>query len=113
MTPVIELTRRGLLSLVTRVAMADGVRDAGNFVTVRIVNYTFQPALLHIAIGQSVLWTNDDEGPHRIDQDAAFRYFRSGVLFPSDQYARQFNVVGEFRYRCSIHPHMRGSVLVG
>jgi len=112
-TYVIELTRRGLLSLVTRVAYADGVRDGSDFVAVRIIDFTFQPAILRINIGQSVLWTNGDDSPHRIDHDATPRFFRSQVLFPRDQYGHQFNVAGEFRYRCAIHPHMRGTIQVG
>jgi plastocyanin len=112
-TPVIELSRRGLLSLVTRIAYADGVRDTGDFVTVHIVNFAFESAILRIAIGQSVMWTNDDDSPHRIDHDASPRYFHSNMLFRGDQYSRQFNVPGEFRYRCGIHPHMRGTIQVG
>ncbi len=93
--------------------MADGVRDSGDFVAVRIDNFTFHPAALSLAVGQGVLWTNDDDVPHSIVHAAHPHLFRSHVLFPGDRFAHPFNLAGSFPYRCGIHPHMRGLVTVG
>jgi plastocyanin len=111
-TPLFQLSRRGLLSLATRIAMADGVRDAGDFVPARIASFTFQPPLLRISLGQRVLWRNDDDVPHSVIHAAHPHLFRSRVLFPGDQFAHQFNQPGAFPYFCGIHPHMRATIHV-
>lgn len=113
MTCIFHISRRGLLALATPVAWSDGVRDAGDFVTVRIVDFAFEPAVLRIAVGQGVMWRNDDDVPHSVIHAGHPHLFRSRVLFRGDGFSRQFNVAGEFPYRCGIHPHMRASVIVG
>ncbi len=113
MTRFSVLSRRSFLALATPIAWSDGVRDAGVFVSVRITDFTFQPTVLRIAQGHSVLWTNIDDVPHSVIHAIHPHVFRSRVLFRGDTFSNQFNVIGEFPYRCGIHPHMRGTIIVG
>ena len=66
-----------------------------------------------IAIGQGVMWRNDDDVPHSVVHAGHPHVFRSRVLFRGDTFSNQFNAPGEFPYRCGIHPHMRGTIIVG
>ena len=113
MTSIAPLSRRAFLALATPIAWSDGVRDSGAFVTVRIADFTFEPATLRIAIGQGVMWRNDDDVPHSVVHAGHPHVFRSRVLFRGDTFSNQFNAPGEFPYRCGIHPHMRGTIIVG
>ena len=113
MTSHAPISRRSFLALATPIAWSDGVRDAGDFVTVRIAEFTFQPATLRVVLGQGVSWRNDDDVPHSIIHAAHPHLFRSRVLFRGDVFNHQFNVAGEFPYRCGIYPHVRGTIIVG
>jgi len=78
---------------------------------VAIGDFAFQPAMLTVAAGSKVVWTNRDEEPHSV--------VSTGALFPSspaldtdDSYATVFAKPGTYSYFCSIHPHMVGTIIV-
>jgi plastocyanin len=77
---------------------------------VNIDGFAFAPATLTVKAGSNVTWTNKDEDPHTVvaDGDA----FRSGVLGSGGTYSFTFPAAGTFAYVCSIHPFMRGTVVV-
>jgi plastocyanin len=80
--------------------------------TVRIGNFTFSPAVLEVPAGTSVTWVNDDDAPHAIvgsDRDSPLK---SAALDTDDRYAVVMNRPGTYRYFCSLHPHMTGTVVV-
>jgi YVTN family beta-propeller protein len=78
--------------------------------TVSIVNFAFQPQVVTIAPGDSVLWTNRDGGPHAV----AFKDGSDGsdTLFPGKTFSRTFERTGSYDYFCSIHAYMTGRVEV-
>jgi plastocyanin len=77
---------------------------------VNIDGFAFAPATLTVKAGSTVTWTNKDEDPHTVvaDGDA----FRSQVLGSGGTYSFTFPAAGTFSYICSIHPFMRGTVVV-
>ena len=85
-------------------AAASGSRD------VAIDNFSFSPATLSVPPGTTVRWTNRDDVPHIVM--SADRTFKSAVLDTDGQFSRQFDAIGTFKYFCSIHPHMTGTVVV-
>ncbi|GAC1474024.1 MAG: hypothetical protein PVSMB7_28640 [Chloroflexota bacterium] len=78
--------------------------------TVSIVNFHFQPAVLTIAAGTSVTWTNQDSAAHAIAGNAGD--FSSGTLNTGASYTFAFTRAGTYAYHCSIHPSMTGSIVV-
>ena len=77
---------------------------------VSIANFTFMPAEITIAPGESVTWTNDDGAPHGlVYEDGA-----KGVdlLLPRASFSRQFDRPGTYDYSCAVHPYMTGRVVV-
>jgi len=56
------------------------------------------------------VWSNEDAAPHTVT--ALDRAFTSGTLDPGASFAHRFTEPGAFRYRCDIHPDMRGQVKV-
>ncbi|WP_165644667.1 cupredoxin domain-containing protein [Oharaeibacter diazotrophicus] len=83
---------------------------AGPAATVTIANFTFEPAVLDVAVGTTVTWTNGDDIPHTVVETG--KTFKSKPLDTDDSFSHTFESAGEFAYFCSLHPHMTGKVVV-
>lgn len=79
-------------------------------VTVTIDNFAFSPTPLEVARGTTVKWENLDDIPHAIYCSAL--NVHSKLLDTNDVFRYRFDQDGTFDYICSIHPHMRGRVVV-
>jgi len=77
---------------------------------VAIDNFTFSPNPLTVARGTTVSWMNRDDIPHAIYCPALS--LRSQPLETNDIFRHRFDHAGAFDYICSIHPHMRGRIVV-
>ncbi len=78
--------------------------------SVAIQNYAFSPSTLTIQKGANVTWTNYDSVQHHVVSDSSA--FSSPLLNKGDTYTHQFNNTGSFSYICSIHPYMKGTIVV-
>jgi plastocyanin len=78
--------------------------------TVRIDNFTFSPATLTVQAGSKVTWVNEDDIPHAVA--ASDRSYKSQVLDTDQAFSHTFNEPGSFEYFCSLHPHMKGLIVV-
>jgi len=77
--------------------------------TVKIANFTFGPQELTVKAETTVTWTNEDDIPHIV---VSPNNFRSKVLDTDGTYAFTFTTPGTYKYFCSLHPHMTGTVVV-
>jgi amicyanin len=75
---------------------------------VTIKDFAFGPSSLTVKKGDTVTWTNQDSAPHQI----AGTNFKSEMLSNGGTYSFTFNEAGTFDYHCSIHPLMKGTVVV-
>jgi plastocyanin len=80
--------------------------------TVVIDNFSFSPAQLSVAAGSTVTWENHDDMPHTIVNDATPREFKSAPLDSGEHFSQTFLKPGTYKYFCSIHPHMTGTIVV-
>ena len=78
--------------------------------TVKIDNFTFSPATLTVQAGSKVTWVNEDDIPHVVA--ATNRSFKSKALDTDQAFTRVFDEPGSFEYFCSLHPHMKGRIVV-
>ena len=76
---------------------------------VMIDNFTFEPALLTVKVGTTVTWKNRDDIPHLV---VSAGKFRSKTLDTDDSYSFTFTTTGDYKYFCSLHPHMTGTIKV-
>jgi amicyanin len=76
---------------------------------VKIGNFTFGPQELKVKSGTTVTWTNEDDIPHTVVSPSNFR---SKVLDTDGAYAFTFTTPGTYKYFCSLHPHMTGTIVV-
>jgi photosystem II stability/assembly factor-like uncharacterized protein len=78
---------------------------------VSIINMTFSPNSIQIAIGDTVRWTNLDSTPHTAT--ATSGEWNSGNMNLNDEYSHVFLIEEVHPYYCIYHSNMTGSVTVG
>jgi len=86
-------------------------RTSGADVTeVKIDNFSFAPQAITVPAGTQVRWTNHDDIPHNaVSED---KVFKSTVLDTDQQFTYTFSKPGTYKYFCSIHPRMTGTIVV-
>ena len=77
---------------------------------VKIDTFAFAPQRLSVKAGTTVTWTNNDDIPHTIVASA--KLFKSSALDTRDKYSFTFAAPGTYEYFCSLHPHMKGTIVV-
>lgn len=77
---------------------------------IRIENFRFEPSELVVQKGTAVTWVNRDEEIHAVV--AVDGAFSSPGLDTDARYAREFDTPGTYAYRCALHPHMKGTIIV-
>ncbi|HEX2013854.1 MAG TPA: plastocyanin/azurin family copper-binding protein, partial [Nitrososphaera sp.] len=78
----------------------------------------YSPNPVEIAIGDTVIWTNEDSTPHTAASgttptpDGVFGG-NDQILVTGKTQSHTFSEAGEFPYFCTLHPTMVGTVIVG
>jgi len=69
----------------------------------------FEPAVLYVAVGDTVRWTNSDLVPHTVTSQAGV--LDSGNLPPDSSWAVVVAGRGVLEYSCLYHTGMKGSIV--
>ena len=77
--------------------------------TVTIDGFRFQPERLTVARGDRIVWVNKDVVPHTATSRAVFD---SQTILVGKSWTLTATKKGEFAYRCTLHPAMKGSLNV-
>lgn len=80
--------------------------------TVAIKDFTFSPANITVKKGATVTWANQDTAAHTVTENDGQTGPDSGPLAKDQSYSFTFNSVGTFKYHCTFHPGMVGTVTV-
>jgi len=78
--------------------------------TIELKAFMFSPTALTVPVGTTVIWRNLDEEPHTVA--SVDGKFRSGAIDQNEEFRFIFASPGTYRYACSIHPQMVGTVIV-
>jgi plastocyanin len=106
---LVAISSAALLSVALAGAPASGA-DAAPIKRVSISMFKFQPARIVVTRGTRIVWTNADSDPHTIRSKAAG--WSSPALDTGKSFSRVARKAGTFRYICTIHPFMHGTVIV-
>lgn len=99
-------------ALTVPAASAVSLRPAAIKVVV-INNFAFSPMTVTVTAGTTVVWVNKQTGvPHTSTSNATPPVWDSGILQPGQHFAFTFSTKGVFKYHCSIHSFMHGTVIV-
>ena len=81
--------------------------------SIDIKNMMFTPSQITVAKGGTVTWTNNDSVAHTVVDDLSnVGVPSSNDIQPGSIYSFKFTKTGSFQYHCSIHPSMRGTIVV-
>ena len=91
-------------------ASAQRARAAITTKRVRIVDFNFAPRTITITHGTRVRWLNTGSVGHTSTSNTGA--WDSGVIAEGSSFSRVFRTRGTFRYHCSIHATMMGTIRV-
>lgn len=86
-----------------------GTAQASAASAVDINRFAFHPPALTISAGSRVVFSNSSKVTHTATAKGAFN---TGRIAPGASVGIRFKRRGSFAYHCSIHPFMRGKVVV-
>jgi len=77
---------------------------------VTIKDFSFGPAIITVPTGTKVTWVNNDEEPHKVV--SVDEVFKSTAIDTEGEFSFVFSKPGTYKYFCSVHPRMVGTVVV-
>ena len=83
---------------------------AGPVATVSMDHNAFIPGEITVVPGTTVTWVNNEAMPHTVVD--VNKGFRSKTLVKDAKFSFTFTTAGDYSYLCSIHPNMKGKVIV-
>lgn len=104
---IVALLLTGLL--VGSSTSAERSRDGLETHTVRIASMQFEPQEIVVPRGSRVVWINDDLFPHTV---TAKESFDSGSIAAGASWTYIAMQPGMYEYVCSLHPTMKGRMVV-
>ena len=104
---------RSGLAGATLLVLAFGLAAPAVFAASRgvdIRDFAFSPPTIEIRVGDTVRWTNRDGVAHTAT--ARNGSFDTGLLAEGEAASVRFTAAGTYRYVCTPHPNMTGTVVV-
>lgn len=98
-----------LIGIGKSAASAGETAQTSRTVTVDIVNFAYRPANLTIGRGSKVVFANTSGTAHTATRRGSFS---TGRIKAGRSASVTFNQRGTVRYHCTIHPFMKGKVVV-
>lgn len=80
-------------------------------VKINIESLKYSSGTIQIATGQTVEWVNSDLTPHTVTSNSGGE-LNSGAIEVGATWSHTFNHPGTFRYYCTFHRDMKGSIIV-
>jgi plastocyanin len=79
--------------------------------SISINDFKFSPRAIRVPASAQIKVTNNDSAPHTVTADDG-RSFDSGTVNPGASTSFQAPAPGSYAYHCTIHPFMKGTLLV-
>lgn len=97
----------------TPTALAPPTVVTGGVLGIAISDAGFAPTESRVTVGRSVAWKNDGLQSHDVSSVGGPQSgWGSGQIGPSSTFQRIFTAPGRYDYVCSLHPTMRGRIVV-
>jgi plastocyanin len=109
-TPAVAVAATATTTTTAATAAPATTLATADATTISIKEFMFAPTAMTVAVGTTVKWKNLDGEIHTIR--SVDTTFASGALDQNDSFAFKFDKPGTYRYVCSIHPQMVGTIVV-
>ncbi len=77
-----------------------------------VANFRFTPSTITVPVGTTVTWIFDEVGAvHNVYETSGSAFFSSDTM-GKGTYRHAFTTPGTYTYECTIHPGMKGTVIV-
>ena len=111
-------TRSLIVGMVLAAALLPGGTAAAATVEVRLKDDSFNPGMVNINAGDTVLFINDDNHAHDVTFESGIGSGGQGSLLAGACWSHLFDTNGTRKYRCQLHSGnfdfgMVGKVVVG
>lgn len=73
--------------------------------------YRFAPAKVTVKVGTRVTWSNQTDAPHTVTARGTWK-LASSAFTRNHNLSFTFKKAGTYKYFCSIHPYMKGEIVV-
>jgi plastocyanin len=97
-----------LAAVLLAAAVGSPAPDAA--VTVHIKDDAFKPAVVTVHAGERVAFVNDDDDAHTATADD--QSWDSEGLNRGERWVHVFAKSGRIAYHCTVHPFMKGTIVV-
>jgi plastocyanin len=77
-----------------------------------IKNFAFIPSTIHVRVGQTIKWINEDAAPHNVAYVSGPAFHSSATMTTGATFSFKMTQTGTIHYYCSIHPWMTGTIVV-
>lgn len=75
---------------------------------VKIEGFNFSPSNIRVKLGTKITWTNLDDTQHTIKSSL----FTSDLIKKNETFSYTTNTQGTYEYYCTLHPSMKGTIIV-
>ncbi len=104
------LSQLGTFRYKAKYAAGSGGTGGAKEVAVDIVDFDFKPMSITVDVGAKVTWTNVGPTIHTTTGKAG--QWDSGIMQKGQKFSYTFDKAGTYEYLCTIHPLMKGTVIV-
>ncbi|MFJ2838499.1 MULTISPECIES: cupredoxin domain-containing protein [Nocardia] len=80
--------------------------------TVDVSGMKYSPADATIKVGETVTWKFSDKAPHNVQGIGDKAMGINSPIIDKGEWSYTFTQPGTYRYLCSLHPDMRGTITV-
>src|SRR5438105_2072811 len=123
MTSANQIVNKNNNSAITNATATDGGKSDTSLVSIvkgassPSVSKPYEPSPITVKSGTAVKWINEDSSLHTVnsglpEQGSVGTIFDSSIISPGQTFTHTFAKTGTFDYSCTLHPFMRGQVLV-
>ncbi len=81
-------------------------------IRVDIKDLVFSPSTINIPVNSRVTWTSSDVEAHTVTATSPAGAFDSGIFNQNQSFSMVFDKLGTYDYTCTLHPFMKGKVIV-
>jgi len=75
-------------------------------------NVAFSPVAIQAKVGQTVTFRNEDTPQHNVTYASGPQFTSSPTFGPGGSFALKLTQAGTISYLCTIHPFMKGTIVV-